>query len=192
MINYGTIGTSWITKAFINAAKSTDNLNLYCIYSRGKTTANTFASEVGADVVYTDLEMMANDKNLDAVYIASPNYLHVQHAELFLKNKKHVICEKPVALDGASVRKLLNLAKDNGVVFLEAIKSMFTPGAETLKNAILEIGTIHQVSFSFLQLSSKYPSLVAGETPNIFNPELQTGAVMDIGVYCVYPALYLL
>lgn len=189
MINFGTIGTSWITKAFINASKMTDNLKLYCVYSRNQATADAFASEYGVGVTYTDVEAMANDKELDAVYIASPNYLHINHAEMFLKNKKHVICEKPLATDSESVTRLVALAKENNVVFMEAIKSMFTPGAEIIRDAITKIGRIYQADFSFLQLSSKYPALAAGEVPNIFNPELQTGALMDIGVYCVYPAL---
>ena len=66
---------------------------------------------------------------------------------------------------------------------------MFNPARDLLKEAIGKIGRITSVHFDFSQLSSKYPAYLEGKLPNIFNPALATGCLMDLGIYCVYPAL---
>ena len=66
---------------------------------------------------------------------------------------------------------------------------MHSPARQILKDAVASIGNIRSASFDFSQLSSKYKALVNGELPNIFNPEMKTGALNDLGVYCVYPAV---
>ena len=66
---------------------------------------------------------------------------------------------------------------------------MFNPARDLLKDAMSKIGKITSAHFDFSQLSSKYPAYKRGELPNIFNPVLATGCLMDLGIYCVYPAL---
>ena len=90
--------------------------------------------------VYTDLSALAADQEIDAVYIASPNACHFEQAKILLSAKKHILCEKPVARSGERVQTLLRLAEENGVVFLEAIKSMFTPGAKAIVDALPLLG----------------------------------------------------
>lgn len=189
-MNYAVIGTGWITKELINSAELCNNAKLCAVYSRNEETGKNFAGEFGVSCVYTNLEELAKSE-IEAVYIASPNVCHYEQAKLLLMNKKHILCEKSIAASASQVQELIDVAAKQGVVFLEAIKSMYTPGAELLKEACKKIGRISQASFVFEQLSSKYPALLRGELPNIFNPEMQTGAVMDIGVYCLHPAVYL-
>ncbi len=189
MVRYAVIGTSWITKSLISAAELAGGLSLCAVYSRTEERGKEFAAEYGVQKVYTNLSALAADQEIDAVYIASPNACHFEQAKMLLSAKKHILCEKPLARSGERVRTLLRLAEENGVVFLEAIKSMFTPGAKAIEDALPLLGRISQASFVFQQLSSRYPALLRGELPNIFNPDLEAGAVMDIGVYCLYPAL---
>jgi predicted dehydrogenase len=106
-----------------------------------------------------------------------------------LENGKHVICEKPITVEPEELSELQNLAKEKGLIYIEAIMYMFNPARELLKEAVSKIGKITSVHFDFSQLSSKYPAYAAGELPNIFNPALATGCLMDLGIYCVYPAL---
>lgn len=191
MVRYATIGTSTITDKFIDGAERAGGLLHTAVYSRNESTGRAFANKHRVSTVFADLEQLAKSDAIDAVYIASPNSLHYAQAKLFLENKKHVLCEKLVAQDEGLVTELSEIAKENKVVFLEAIKSMFTPGAKILKEAVSKIGRVSQAQFSFLQLSSRYPQLIRGEIPNIFNPDLQAGALADIGVYCLHPAVYL-
>lgn len=183
----GTIGTSWICESFISAAKYAGGYEFAAVYSRTKDKAEAFAEKHGFDNCYTDLSKMAKS-DIDAVYIASPNSLHYEQSKLFLENGKHVICEKPATTSKEQELELLILAQKNSLIYTEAIKSLYVPAFEILKNEIKKLGKITTVNFVFCQLSSKYQSLVNNECPNIFNPKLHTGCLMDIGVYNIYLA----
>ena len=101
-VKYATIGTSWITGEFIGGASLVDGLQLAAVYSRSEERGKAFAASLAGVSVYTDLEKLAAS-DIDAVYIASPNHLHYPQSRFFLERGKHVICEKPAALDTAQL-----------------------------------------------------------------------------------------
>lgn len=187
-MRYGVIGTGWIAKSFIDGARMLCNSDFVAVYSRTKESGGRFADENGIDKVYTDINEFAKG-DFDAVYIASPNRLHYEQTKLMLQSGKHVICEKPITVEPDELEELQTLAKENGLIYIEAIMYMFNPAANLLKDAIKKIGRITSVHFDFSQLSSKYPAYLEGKLPNIFNPALATGCLMDLGIYCVYPSL---
>ncbi len=187
-MRYGVIGTGWIAKSFIDGARMLCNAEFSAVYSRTSESGNKFAAENDIPEVFTDINEFANG-DFDAVYIASPNRLHFEQSKLMLENGKHVICEKPITVEPEELEELQTLAKKNGLIYIEAIMYMFNPARELLKDAVAKIGRITSVHFDFSQLSSKYPAYLAGTLPNIFNPALATGCLMDLGIYCVYPAL---
>lgn len=189
MIRYGTIGTGWIVDSFIRGTMLRDELKLTAVHSRDREWGEAFAARYGSPAVFTDLEEMAKSDLIDAVYIGSPNFLHPAQAKLFIEQGKHVIAEKPITVTPAELEGLQKLAKEKGVVYIEAIMMMHLPARAALKKAVDQIGNITTASFDFSQLSSKYRAYAAGETPNIFNPACCTGAMMDLGIYCIYPAL---
>ena len=187
-MRYGVIGTGWIAKSFIDGARMLCNSDFVAVYSRTEESGNKFAGENNIPTVFTDINEFANG-DFEAVYIASPNKLHYEQSKLMLENGKHVICEKPITVEPEELEELQSLAKKNGLVYIEAIMYMFNPARELLKDAVGKIGRITSVHFDFSQLSSKYPAYLEGRLPNIFNPALATGCLMDLGIYCVYPAL---
>lgn len=187
-MTYATIGSSWICESFISAAKTVEGITLNAVYSRSSSTAADFAKKHGAPKYYTEFELMARDSEIDAVYIASPNVLHYEQSLLFLQNNKSVICEKPATSTLDEMLELYGIAEKNGLIYTEAIMSIHTPAFKKLITAINEIGKIRSAHFDFCQLSSKYPAYLAGKNPNIFNPEMHTGCLMDIGVYNIYLA----
>lgn len=187
-MRYGIVGTGWIAKSFIDGARMLTDAEFCAVYSRTAENGGKFAKENGIEKVYSDINEFAKD-DFDAVYIASPNRLHYEQSKLMLENGKHVICEKPITVEPEELEELQLLAKEKGLIYIEAIMYMHNPARELLKNAILRIGKITSVHFDFSQLSSKYPAYLRGELPNIFNPALATGCLMDLGIYCVYPAL---
>jgi scyllo-inositol 2-dehydrogenase (NADP+) len=189
LLKYATIGTSWITEEFINGAALAGGMELVAVYSRSSEKGKSFANRLGTPPVYTDLEQMAR-ADIDAVYIASPNSLHFSQSRLFLTNNINVICEKPATVTTAELEELQTLAESRGLVYMEAIMFMHTPAKRVLENALKKIGKITSAHFDFSQLSSKYSALKKGELPNIFNPEMAGGCLMDLGCYCVYPAVY--
>ncbi len=187
-MRYGVIGTGWIAKSFIDGARMLCNAEFSAVYSRTTESGNKFASENNIPEVFTDINEFAKG-DFDAVYIASPNRLHFEQSKLMLQNGKHVICEKPITVEPEELLELQALARQNRLIYIEAIMYMFNPARELLKAAIKKIGRITSVHFDFSQLSSKYPAYLAGSLPNIFNPALATGCLMDLGIYCIYPAL---
>lgn len=191
MLNFGTVGSGWITDEYIKGAKDSGFWELTAVYSRTKERGEAYAKKHGAAHVFTDAAEMAGSDSIDAVYIASPNVLHYEYSKLFLQHKKHVICEKPLCAQADKVRELQALARANGVVYLEAIMFMHLPQKALLEEALAKIGPISMAKLDFCQRSSKLDDYLAGNLPNIFNREMETGAFMDLGVYCVYPALYL-
>lgn len=189
MLKYATIGTSQITGEFIEGANIAGGMELAAVFSRSLEKGESFAKRFGAPEIFTDLERLARS-DIDAVYIASPNSLHFSQSLLFLKNNKNVICEKPATVTPAEMEELQSLADERGLVYMEAMMSMHTPAKNILGDALKKIGKITSAHFDFSQLSSRYAALKKGELPNIFNPEMAGGCLMDLGCYCVYPAVY--
>ena len=140
--------------------------------------------------IYTDLDMLAEDAEIDAVYIANPNALHYATAQKMLCNGKHVLCEKTSVVTSEQLRELYHLADEKHLIFMEAIKSLYLPQADKIRFAMGKIGKIHMAKFDFCRYSSKFPALLQGKIPNIFNPAFATGGLMDMGIYCVYPAVF--
>ena len=188
MVNYSVIGTSWITRSFIEGASLHEGLSFDGVYSRSPEKGRAFAQETGAKRVFTNFtELLESDTDL--VYVASPNVCHFEQCKALLLNNKHVICEKPITITLAEYKELCQLADSKGLVYLEAIMYMHSPARQPLKDAVNKIGRIQSANIDFSQLSSKYPALMRGENPNIFNPEMKTGALNDLGIYCVYPVV---
>ena len=191
MLRFGIIGTSWITESYIDGALESGLWELTAIYSRTEEKGRAFGEKYGVSTVFTDLTAMAQSDLIDAVYIASPNALHMEHARICLENGKHVICEKPLAAQAEKLIEVQKLADERGLIFLEAIMFMHLPQRKLLEAALQKIGGVNMAKLDFCQRSSKLDAFLAGDLPNIFNPKLETGALMDLGVYCVYPALCL-
>lgn len=170
MIRYGTIGTNFIVDRFQEAAMENPGLHYSAVYSRNQETAGNFAAKYGVETTYTDLNAFACADDLDAVYIASPNSFHYEQAALLLSHGKHILCEKPVTSNARELEHLIQLAGQNNVILLEAIR---------------------RASFHFCQYSSRYDKFKSGIVENAFNPIFSNGALMDIGVYCVHPLVRL-
>ncbi len=189
-MNYAIIGTGWIAKAFADGMKKAENILPFAVYSRTEENGKIFAEKTGAKHVFTDLVKMAECEEIDAVYIASPNSFHYPQSKLFLEHGKHVICEKPITVEPHEFEELFSLAKSKKLVYTEAIMMMHFPARIAIENALKKIGKITSAHIDFSQLSSKYPALKRGENPNIFNPRLATGCLMDLGIYNIYFSLY--
>ena len=188
MIKYSVIGTSWITNSFIQGAKLVDGLELDGVYSRSREKGEAFAAATGAKRVFTDFnELLKSDTDL--VYVASPNVCHYEQCKALLENGKHIICEKPITITKAEFAELSELAESKDLVYFEAIMYMHSPARKVLNEAVAGLGKIRSATIDFSQLSSKYEALKNGELPNIFNPEMKTGALNDLGIYCVYPVV---
>lgn len=186
MIPFGIIGTGKITRTFLEAVQSVPELALGAVYSRSLEKAQSFGEEYGAKVFTDSLEDLAADRDVQAVYIASPNCCHCEQAIRMMDAGKHVLCEKPAASNQEEYQRMLEAARRNGVVFFEAMRPAFTPEMAMVEETLPRLGKIRQSSFSFCQYSSRYDNFKNGMIENAFRPELSNGSLMDIGVYCIH------
>ncbi|NIK80401.1 putative dehydrogenase [Paenibacillus castaneae] len=191
MIRFGIIGTNWITEAFIDAALEVEGFSLTAVYSRTKETANEFSAKHGIANIYTDVEEMAASGQIDAVYIASPNSFHAGHAITCMNKGIHVLCEKPIASNTNELRQMIAAAAENGVLLMEALKSTLLPNFKAMQENIHKLGTVRRYFASYCQYSSRYDAYKAGTVLNAFNPIFSNGALMDLGIYCIYPLVAL-
>lgn len=191
MIRFGIIGTNWITESFIEAGKQLNDFALTAVYSRNEERAREFAAKHGAAHCFTDIEAMAASGEIDAVYIASPNSLHAEQAVLCMNRGIHVLCEKPIASNAAEFRTMIAASERNGVALMEAMKSTLVPNFGAIRDHLNKLGKVRRYFASYCQYSSRYDAYKEGFLPNTFNPAFSNGALMDLGVYGLYPLVTL-
>lgn len=191
MINFAVIGSNWISERFVHATNADKHLKLQAVYSRRLESAQQFATKFNVKQCYTSLQALAEDPDIQAVYIASPNSLHFEQSLLMLEHKKHVICEKPLASHIKEVELLYQAAIENNVILFEAYMTACLPNFQLIKNNLSRLGQIRKAHFSYCQYSSRYQKYLNGENPNTFNPAFANGSIMDIGYYCVAFAISL-
>ena len=190
-INFGVIGTNVITERFLEAGKDAEGFCLRGVYSRSREKAVDFARKHGADLAFDSLEDMASCKEIDAVYVASPNSLHASQSIQMLKGGKHVLCEKSIASNQREFEEMKKAALEKRRILLEAMRSVYSPGFQAIRENLHKLGKIRRVSFQYCQYSRRYDNFKKGIIENAFNPALSNGALMDIGVYCVHPLVSL-
>jgi len=194
MIKFAIIGSNWITEKFINGTihppgNTTQQMALVAVYSRDLHKANGLARKFSVTSVYTDLNHLAADTLIDAVYIASPNSLHYAQSKLMLEHNKHVICEKPLSSNFQQTKRLYQIARDNNVILFEAYKTAHLPNFKVIRNHLAQLGPLRNVHLQYCQYSSRYAAYLAGQNPNTFNPAFANGSIMDIGYYCIAMAI---
>ncbi|MBP2078469.1 Gfo/Idh/MocA family protein [Oceanobacillus polygoni] len=179
---FSTIGTSWITQKFIEAANASGKAYLHSIYSRSPQKAQQFAENNGAMKRFTDIDEMLQEP-IDFIYIASPNTLHYEHIRKSIAQGKHVFCEKPLVYTEQQWKTLKEEAHKKGVFLFEGLRHLFTPNYYTLKAALSKAGQIRSAILQYVQYSSRYDEFKKGTIPNIFSKEFAGGALMDLGIY---------
>lgn len=190
MVRFGVIGTGTAAEKFLSVTAGIREFRLAAVYSRDPARAKAFGQSFGAKYFYDDLDEFAKCGQVDAVYIASPNACHCSQAVLMLRNKKHVLCEKPLASNVREVKEMFGAAHGNGVVLLEAMRPVFAPEFARIRSYIKKLGKIRRASFCYNQYSSRYNNYKKGIVENAFLPELSKGALMDLGCYCIYPMVF--
>lgn len=183
VIRLATIGTSVITERFIDAVGQNDGIRVDVVYSRDAARGRAFADRVGVPDVSDDLDALLASGTIDAVYVGSPNGAHAAQAQRAIEAGVHVFLEKPATPTAAEFAALVDAASARGVIVFEGMRNVYDPGMAAVRRLLPEIGTVRLVAFAQCQRSARYDLVLAGETPNIFDPALAGGAAFDLGVY---------
>lgn len=158
------------------------------VASRNEARAKEFANKFKAKKAYGDYEDLAKDPDIDVIYIAVPHTEHKRMAELCIKNKKAVLCEKPFTINSRDTEDLINMARDHKVFLMEAMWSKFLPANLRVKQWIKEgiIGKVLHIKASFSFRTEFDPS------SRLYNPALGGGALLDVGIYPISYTTFLL
>lgn len=183
MIKVGTIGTGFIVDWFLTSVKDNEGITCAAIYSRFKDKGIALANKYQVNKVYTDIDEMLDDPELNFIYVASPNSLHYQHALKSLLKGKNVICEKPFTTTVAEAEELIKTAKEKQLFLFEAITTIYMPNYQLIKTKLPLLGKIKLVQCNFSQYSSRYDKLLNNEITNVFDPAFGGGTLVDLNIY---------
>lgn len=183
MIRFGVVGAGNIAHKFLRDIRAVDNAVVTAVASRSLAKAKTFASQYDIVHAFEGYEAMASSDVIDAVYIATPHNFHKEHSILFMTHKKHVLCEKPIAVNQAELQEMIVVATTHKVVLMEAMWTRFLPAIRALQS-ILEEGSFG--SLQSLEVSFGFPLTDhATADGRLMNRDLAGGSLLDLGVYCV-------
>ena len=183
--NWAILGCGKIARKFANDLKLLPNARLYAAASRSLENAQSFASELGFEKAFGSYEEMANDPEVDVVYIATPHSHHFEHALLCLNHRKAVLCEKAFAINSKEVGLMIEAARRNNTFLMEAFWTRFQPSF--LK--VLEI--IHSGELGALKMVRSDFAFNAEYNPEkrLYNVDLGGGSLLDIGIYPIFMSL---
>ena len=185
--NWGIIGTGKIAQAFAGALVQVPDGHLHSVLSRKQSSADQFARVNGANLATDNPDIFLNDPDLDVVYIATPHPMHFEGTLQCLQAGKHVLCEKPLALNSKQVQKMIDTARENQCFLMEAMWTWFIPAVNRAK-ALVDGGAIGEARIISADFGFSFPY---DPSHRFFNPELGGGALLDIGIYPLAISLYL-
>lgn len=176
-IKVGILGLGGIARKMAHTVNITEEAELYAAASRSLDKAQTFAKEFSAERAYGSYEALANDPDVDLVYIATPHAFHADNALLCLEHGKHILAEKPLAANKAQAEAVFGKAKEKRLFAGEAMWARFQPIQRTLEEIVGSgaIGEVTCVTANTGGAMTKVPRLV--------QPELAGGALLDVGIY---------
>ena len=187
-IRWGLVGTGTIAHSFARDIERTSGAELVAVCSRDRVRATEFARHHGVVGVFTELDAMLAKGAIDALYLATPSAVHHEQAISALIAGKPVLVEKPLSVDAQQAREMVRIAQNQGVFLMEALWTRYLPAIRAIR-AILDAGTIGTIKGfeANLAFRQKYD-----RNNRFFSPELGGGSLLDLGVYPLSLALYLL
>ncbi len=184
MLKWGILGTGKIAGRFAEDLKKVKNAELIAVGSRNKETANIFGQKYQIPLCFKTYDELVACPAVDIVYIATPHTLHYENSLLCLNGGKHVLCEKPFAINQNEAKEMIAVANKSNLFLMEAMWTFFLPFYSKLKEIIQskEIGDITQVNIS---CGFDVRSFDSNSKKRYFEPSLYGGIFMDMGIYPV-------
>jgi predicted dehydrogenase/aryl-alcohol dehydrogenase-like predicted oxidoreductase len=180
-VNWGIIGAGAIAKAFAKGIKGSKTGKLLAVASRDQAKAEAFKNEHGGERAYGSYDAILADKDVQAVYIATPHPMHAPWVIKAANAKKHVLVEKPAGVNAAQVMAMIEACEVNGVLFMEAFMYRCHPQTQKLIEIIREktIGEVRLIQATF--------GFQSGFNPDgrLFANDLAGGGLLDVGCYAV-------
>ena len=180
-MRWGILGTGGIASAFVTDLRLTESGVAVAVGSRSQGSADRFAHEFGIANPHASYESLVADPDVDVIYVATPHPMHHDNAILALRAGKHVLVEKPFAMNAAEAREIIRVARENGLFAMEAMWTRFLPHMTVVRNW-LEQGVLGDI----VTVTADHGQWFAEDAEfRLFSPQLGGGALLDLGVYPV-------
>ena len=179
-VRWGILSTAAINARLLPAFRDSHVLDLVAVASRSPERAEAYARTRGIPRAHGSYEALLDDPDIEAVYVSLPNSLHVDWSIRALEAGKHVLCEKPLARDATAVASAFDVAERAGRLLMEGF--MYRHHPQTARAVeLLRGGAVGELRV----VRSSFGFTVAGAENVRLDPDLDGGALMDVGCYCV-------
>ena len=182
----GIIGSGMVVKDFLSFAHELSEIKLEAITARNIENLKELQNKYNIKNIYTDIDICLENKEIDTIYVAVPNYLHYTVAKKALEAGKNVICEKPFTLKYDEAAELFEIAEGKGLILMEAITNQYQKNYLDIQDNIDNIGEIRLVECNFSQLSSRYEAFKNGIIAPVFDKSKGGGVLGDLNIYNIH------
>src|SRR5258708_24063449 len=179
-VAWGILGTGAIAKTFAKGLATSTTGQMIAVGSRTQTRADTFAEQFTVLHRHASYEALLADDAVQAVYISTPHPLHAEWAIKAAQAGKHILCEKPIALNHAEAMAIVEAAQRHNVFLMEAYMYRCHPQTAKLLELIRSgmIGQVRVIQATFSFQADAHPE------GRLFNNDLGGGGILDVGGYC--------
>ena len=178
-VRWGILGTGWIANQFAQGLAQLPDAELVAVGSRTPESAQRFADVYNVPRRHGSYRALAEDPDVDLIYVATPNPWHREHTLLCLESGKPVLCEKPFALNAGQAAEMIQTAREKQLFLMEAMWTRFFPLMGKLR-ALVEEGAIGEVQMLVADLCIQFDF---DPSDRRYAPMLGGGALLDLGVY---------
>ncbi len=185
---WGFVGLGSIAHQFAQDLRLVEGAVCYAAASRSMNKAAAFADTYGFEQTYGSYAELFADDQVDIVYIATPHDSHATLTIAALEQGKHVMCEKPVALNRKQAERMVEAARANSRFFMEAFLSRFNPSVHAVIDTV-RAGTIGQVRYLNADFSFRVDNQLGSR---MYNMDTGGGSLLDMGVYPIFLAYTIL
>jgi dihydrodiol dehydrogenase / D-xylose 1-dehydrogenase (NADP) len=180
-IHWGILGTGYIAHQFAEGLKALPDAQLGAVGSRNADRAAGFAARHDIPRSYASYEELAEDPEIDVIYVGTPHPFHKENTLLCLSREKAVLCEKPLTMNAAEAETVVRAARERKLFLMEAMWSRFLPALRKAMQMI-ETGVIGKVQIVASDFGFAAPFDPKGR---LYNPDLGGGSLLDVGIYPV-------
>ncbi|MDI9355657.1 MAG: Gfo/Idh/MocA family oxidoreductase [Chitinophagaceae bacterium] len=179
---WGIIGLGKIANKFAASLEAIPTAHLIAIASRDKEKLKSFSLRYHVKKIYRDYDDLIDDTSVEIIYIAIPHSFHVPLAVQCILAGKHILVEKPFALNAMEAKKVFDLAIQKNVFVMEALWTRFIPSTQKVLD-ILQNGDIGVPISMHADFGIKAEF---NKNSRLYNKELGGGSLLDIGIYPVF------
>ena len=181
IIRWGILSTGHISGKFADALRILPEAEICAVGSRNLETAKIFAGKHGIRNAYGSYSALADDPEVDVVYIGTPHSFHLENSVMCMRRGKSVLCEKALTINAREAEEMIRVAKEENVFLMEAMITRHVPLVKKIQNWIKsgEIGEVRMVNASRCIRREFKPSA------RQLNPKLGGGSLLDLGVYVI-------